>query len=184
MSRTTDVQRTARCVQLGGVIVYPTEAVYGLGCDPGNRAALQRLLKIKARKPDKGLVLVAENLDQLEPFIQPFSPTIRARTAPTWPGPVTWVVPARATIDPLLSGSRSTLAVRVSAHPTVRALCNACSHALVSTSANISGQIPLLDPADIDTAFTDLADLFLDGLLGDEPCATSIFDATSGLRLR
>jgi len=171
-------------IKAGEIIAYPTEAIYGLGCDPQNHAALTRLLKLKSRASNKGLILVASNRAQLDPFIDNQNPAILERANKSWPGPVTWIMPASKLCHPLLTGGRPTIAVRISAHPVVRDLCDGCEHALVSTSANISGDIPLANAEDIADAFApDIAGV-VEGQLGGLENATSIFDASTGVQLR
>jgi L-threonylcarbamoyladenylate synthase len=136
------LRAVARVVQAGGIVAYPTEAVYGLGCDPWNEEAVRRLLALKRRSLHKGLILIAADFTQLAPFLQPLAADDQARLAATWPGPYTWLIPTRADTPYWLRGRHDTLAVRVTAHPLAAALCRACGHALVSTSANFSGHPP------------------------------------------
>jgi len=171
-------------VKAGKIIAYPTEAIYGLGCDPQNHEALSRLLKLKSRASNKGLILAASSTSQLEPFIDRQNPAILEHAKKSWPGPVTWIVPASNLCHPLLTGDRPTIAVRVSAHPVVRDLCDLCGHALVSTSANISGEKPLANAEDIATTFASSIAGIVEGSLGGLENATSIFDASTGVQLR
>lgn len=136
------LRMAARTIHAGGIIAYPTEAVYGLGCDPNNAEALQRLLAIKQRPAHKGLILIAADFAQLAPFLQPLCAADQAILDATWPGPCTWLVPALPSTPNWLRGRHDTLAVRVTAHHLAAALCQACGHALVSTSANISNRPP------------------------------------------
>jgi len=159
----------ATAVKAGKLIAYPTEAIYGLGCDPRNQEALAHLLKLKSRASDKGLIVIASNTTQLDPFIDKQNPALLERASDSWPGPVTWIMP---------------IAVRVSAHPVVRELCDQCGHALVSTSANISGELPLADADAITEAFASSIAGVVKGALGGLASATSIFDATTGVQLR
>ena len=119
------MQRAADLLLMGGIVAYPTEAVYGLGCDPLNRAAVYRLLALKRRPVDKGLILIASRFDQLRPFVQPVDDDVRQRLDDTWPGPNTWLLPARTDCPAWLRGRHRTLAVRVTAHPLAAALCDA-----------------------------------------------------------
>jgi L-threonylcarbamoyladenylate synthase len=136
------LQAAARVVGAGGIIAYPTEAVFGLGCDPLDRLAVTRLLVIKRRSWQKGLILIAADFAQLKPFLQPLTAAEYGQLAATWPGPFTWLIPACKTTPRWLRGRHETLAVRVTAHPLAARLCRYCGHALVSTSANLSGQPP------------------------------------------
>ena len=104
MARTVDIEQAAALLHGGGLLAYPTEAVWGLGCDPDNEAAVLRLLQLKQRPLDKGLILVASSLDPLRPWLDlPALPPARlAAVLATWPGPNTWVMPAAADAPPTL----------------------------------------------------------------------------------
>lgn len=132
----------AKCVEQGGVIAYPTEHCFGLGCDPADRGALQRILDIKQRKADQGLILVANSIEQLSPYVDfaMLSEDQRTRIEASWPGFVSWLIPARDGCEPLLCGSHRTQAVRVSAFELIQDLCQQANSALVSTSANRHAQ--------------------------------------------
>ncbi len=129
-------------VKQGGLIAYPTESCFGLGCDPTNRNAVQRLLKLKGRPQHKGLILIASAIRQLRPYVASLSPEQALRLAATWPGPHTWLLPASRNCPPWLTGKHHTIAVRVTAHAPAARLCKGLGMALVSTSANISGARP------------------------------------------
>lgn len=126
------------------VIAYPTEAVFGLGCDPDSELAVSRLLALKQRPPDKGLILIAANYQQLQPYIDDtqLSPAQYAAAMACWPGAVTLIFPAKTTTPHWLTGRFNSLAVRVSNHPAVTSLCQAYGKPLVSTSANRTGVLP------------------------------------------
>ncbi|KPK56608.1 MAG: tRNA threonylcarbamoyladenosine biosynthesis protein RimN [Thiotrichales bacterium SG8_50] len=174
----------ASVLQRGGIAAYPTEAVYGLGCDPDNSLALERLLAVKGRDAAKGFILIASSLVQLEPYIEPFDETLSERVAATWPGPVTWLVPVRGDVSPLLSGGRDTLAVRVTAHPLAAALCDAYGGALVSTSANLSGVPPARSALAVQRMLGGRIDFILHGDVGTLRRPTEIRDARSGAIVR
>lgn len=125
----------------GGVLAYPTEAVFGLGCDPANPFAVAHLLELKQRDWRKGLILVAAERTQLTPWVD-LDEDAWTQLSAQWPGPRTWVVPARSGTPDWITGGRDEIAVRISAHPTVHALCRQCNSALVSTSANPNGRQP------------------------------------------
>lgn len=168
----------------GGVVAYPTEGVYGLGCDPRDAAAVARLLALKGRPPTVGLILIASEFNQLAPWLAPLDRALEARAAATWPGPVTWVWPAAAAVDPALTGGRRTLAVRVTAHPAAKALCHEFGNPLVSTSANRHGEPPARTAAEVRAAFGDALDAVVDAPCGDLAGPTSIRDALTGEVLR
>jgi len=137
-----DYRGLRQFLRRGGLIAYPTESCYGLGCDPGNRLGVQRLLKLKGRPQHKGLILIAANFRQLQPFVATLTEAQRQQLAATWPGPHTWLVPATRNCLPWLTGRHHTIAVRVTAHTGAARLCRSLGMALVSTSANASGAKP------------------------------------------
>lgn len=171
------IKQAATIVLSGGIIAYPTEAVYGLGCNPVDTTAVIRLLNLKQRPIEKGLILVAACIEQLEPFIAIPNDTIRQKISATWPGPVTWVLPAKAGIPPILTGAHTTLAVRVSAHPVVQALCREIDQPLVSTSANIKSAPPARSALTVQRIFGQNIDFILHGPVNTSANPTEIRDA-------
>jgi L-threonylcarbamoyladenylate synthase len=178
------IRSAARVVRRGGVIAYPTEAVFGLGCLPEDRAAVMRLLRIKRRSWRKGLILIAADFTQLEPYVELPAEPKRGAVLATWPGPHTWVLDARRGTPPWISGGRAGVAVRVTAHPLARELCRLAGSALVSTSANVSRRPPQRSLIRLRRDFGRAVDYILAGPLGDEPRPTRIRDARSGSVLR
>lgn len=136
------LKQAVRSLERGGVIAYPTEAIYGLGCDPLNPEAVHRVLDLKQRDPAKGLILIASSFRQLKPFLKPVRKKANKQLKQSWPGPVTWLLPANPECPTWLTGHHDTLAVRVTAHPGCRALCRAFKGPVISTSANLSQQQP------------------------------------------
>ena len=134
------VHRAVAYLRAGGVIAYPTETIWGLGCDPLNPEAVLRLLALKRRSPTKGLILVAGELSQLQGWIKPSSPVQIQALLDAWPVPVTWLFPAQEHVPPWIRGQHHSVAVRLSTSPLIRSLCRGLGGALVSTSANISGR--------------------------------------------
>lgn len=178
------LRTAARLLHDGAVIAYPTEAVYGLGCDPLNPDAVMRLLALKQRPMSAGLILIAADLSQVEPFLQPLSVALRRKVSATWPGPVTWLLPARAAVPVWLRGRHACLAVRVTAHAGAAALCRQFGGALVSTSANPRGQIPARSALRVRRYFADRLDYLLPGPLGGRRHPSEIRDARTGRILR
>jgi len=178
------VSQAARCIRRGGIVAYPTEAVFGLGCDPANPRAVMRLLAIKQRPVEKGLILVAASLQQLQPWIAPLSRRQLQRLERSWPGPHTWLVAAAEHCPDWLTGGRDTLAVRVSAHPVVQRLCLAAGRALVSTSANPAGKTPARSRLQIRLRFPTGIDDYLPGELGGLQQPTRIRDLETGRVIR
>lgn len=170
-------------VRRGGLIAYPTESCYGLGCDPRNVRALKRLIALKGRGAAKGLLLIADTFRRLAPFVGALKPAERARMAKTWPGPVTWVVPASSACPALLTGGRRTLGVRVTAHPAAVRLCRALGMALVSTSANKSGRKPAKTAAECRRIFGRRVRV-LAGRIGARRRPSTLIDLATGTVLR
>lgn len=186
MATPLSVEDATDRLQQGGVIAYPTEAVWGVGCDPFNERAVHRLLSIKQRPVDKGLILIAAELNQLRSCLNLSAlPVERLEDVlASWPGPHTWVMPASERAPAWITGAHTGLAVRVSAHPVVVALCRAFGGPLVSTSANLSGQPAPLQRAELDPALLARLDGVTDGETGGLLRATPIRDARSGRQLR
>ena len=178
------LRQAARVIHGGGLIAYPTEAIYGLGCDPLDAAAVQRLLALKERPMDKGLILIAADIDQLRPYLAPLSTKDETTVLATWPGPVTWLLPARPETPHWLRGTHDTLAVRITDHPLAAALCRQLGHPLVSTSANRSGQPPARTPLTVQRQLGRTLDLIVSGPLGNQTRPTIIRDLVSGQILR
>lgn len=178
------IRHAARIVRGGGVVAYPTEAVFGLGCLPRDRIAVGRVLAIKRRSWRKGLILIGATLSQVERYaVLPPEPR-RGEVLATWPGPHTWVLDARADAPRWITGGRSSVAVRVTAHPLARALCVAAGEALVSTSANVSRRPPHRRLLRLRRELGLRVDYVLAGPLGGLAEPTSIRDGRSGTILR
>lgn len=167
----------------GGLVAYPTESCYGLGCDPRNLRALKRLIQLKGRDAAKGLLLIADHIKRLQPFMNPPSTADRIRMQRSWPGPVTWVVPASSACPPLLTGGRPTIAVRVTAHPVAARLCRSLGMALVSTSANKSGQKPAQTAAECRRMFGAQVRVIA-GRIGQRRRPSTLIDLATGTILR
>ena len=167
----------------GGLIAYPTESCYGLGCDPRNLRALKRLIALKGRSAAKGLLLIADHFKRLQPFMRPLAPADRDRLARSWPGPVSWVVPASSACLPLLTGRRPTIAVRVTAHPGAARLCRSLGMALVSTSANTSGKKPAKTAAECRRIFGTRVRVIA-GRIGQRRRPSTLIDLATGTLLR
>ena len=173
------LRQTARIIGQGGIIAYPTEAVFGLGCDPLNPNAVMRLLALKHRPVEKGLILIASNIEQLDPFMAQLNTKQQDTLMASWPGPATWLVPARPETPIWLKGHHDTIAVRVTDHPIAAALCQTVEHALVSTSANQTGQQPAKRPIQVRRYFHNTLDRIVTGPLGNLANPTAIRDLHS-----
>lgn len=179
-----DLREAAALVRRGGIVAYPTEACYGLGCDPRNHAAVHRLLAIKRRHWSAGLILIADRFERLAPYLADVPPPLAARAQATWPGPHTWLWPARRGVSRWLRGEHDSLAVRVTAHDGAARLCRCLCAPLVSTSANRHGHAPALTADAVRRAFGAEVDCVLAGALGASPRPTEIRDLLTGEVLR
>ena len=180
----SSLAETVDALARGGIIAYPTEAVYGLGCNPADAEAVERLLALKQRPAHKGLILIAADLEALSPWIAALDETLRARVMPTWPGATTWLLPAASDCPTRVRGEHETLAVRITAHPGAAELCRAWGGALVSTSANRSGETPARTAAEVRQGLGDALDALLVGEVGTLAGPTPIRDARTGATLR
>ncbi|MEH6456901.1 MAG: Sua5/YciO/YrdC/YwlC family protein [Cocleimonas sp.] len=165
----------------GAVFAYPTEAVYGLGCDPSNEAAVTRLLEIKQRPVNKGLILIASDFSQVEIYLKPLTEN---QLAFTQPSETTYIYQAKESAPKWLTGDFNSLAVRITKHPLVRQLCKELNSALVSTSANLTGEEPAKTADEVAIALDGLIDVILDGETGELDKPTQIRDSISGQIIR
>jgi len=149
----TSYRRIAEYLKRGGLIAYPTESCYGLGCDPANRAAVQRLLRLKQRPQRKGLILIASSSQQIAHFLQPLTLVQQQQLREAGAQAITYLMPARESAPRWLRGAHDTLAVRLTTHPFAKQLCQGVHSALVSTSANRSGQRPVKTYAECQRLF-------------------------------
>ena len=178
------ISQAVQCLRDGEVIAYPTEAVYGLGCDPGNEPAVRRLLALKDRPAEAGLILIADSFEHFKPFILPLSNEMKERAMAAWPGPVTWLFPRRENVPDWLAGEHPTIALRLTAHPVCRALCAAFSGAIVSTSANPGRAEPARSVTQLEQYFDSGLAGVVEGQLGGESRPSEIRDLVSGQVLR
>lgn len=138
-----------------GVLAYPTESVFGLGCDPDCESAVLALLRLKKRPIEKGLILIASDYSQLAAYVDEsaIKPSQKQQALNSWPAPITWIFPKNASTPYFLTGAFDSIAVRVTRHPLVRQLCDRFGKPLVSTSANLSGQDPCRTMFDVQKQF-------------------------------
>ncbi len=178
------IARAVNALQHGGVIAYPTESVFGLGCDPDNPAAVRRILELKHRPAEKGLILIAASFPPLQKYLLPLGDDLQQRVFATWPGPYTWLWPVQDGVSSLLRGQYASLAVRVSAHPVVVALCDAWGGAIVSTSANPLGLPPARNAVEVREYFDDKLDVIIEAEVGGSAQPTEIRDAVTNRIIR
>jgi|AntDeeMinimDraft_5_1070356.scaffolds.fasta_scaffold04759_3 L-threonylcarbamoyladenylate synthase len=182
------LENAVHALRDGQVIACPTEAVWGLSCDPHNAAALTRLVRMKAREPAKGVIVVAASIAQLEPWLKGLPYALYAPLLASWPGPVTWLVPDNGTAHVLVRGDHACVALRVTDHPGMQALCQAFGGPLVSTSANRAGEPPAMSATEARAIFGAESGgelgAIVAGELGGRTRPSQIRDLASGRVLR
>lgn len=186
----TDIASAVTALQLGKVIAYPTEAVFGVGCDPDNSQAIESLLQVKQRPKSKGLILIAADFSQLTPYIaaDTLSMEQTQRMLASWrdsagvkdKAAVTWVVPASTRCSNWLTGQFDSIAIRVCDHPVVQQLCLAFGKPITSTSANLSGLEPCRSTAEVQQQLADKVAVIVDAATGGRSVPSEIRDITTG----
>jgi L-threonylcarbamoyladenylate synthase len=173
----------AALLRAGGVLAYPTEAVFGLGCDPDNRVAFEKIFALKQRPPEQGVLLIASDFSQIADWIVA-PPDAIARAQATWPGPHTWIFPRSPRVPDWVAGGHGGIALRITAHPIAGALCAAFGSPVVSTSANRHGEPPARSAEEIETIFGAELDGVLHGATSGMMRPTPIADAVTGAIIR
>lgn len=185
MNKHINIQQAVSLLKSGRVIAYPTESVWGLGCDPFNDDAVQRIITIKGRQQNQGLICIAASVDQFAPFVGELDASRWAELNASWPGPVTWVCPAAESTPSLLRGEDGeTVAIRVTNHTLCQVLCQRFGGPVVSTSANLHGQAPVCQVDSLSPEIVGAIDGILDGPVGGRDRPSKICRAIDGLVIR
>lgn len=173
-------------MRAGQVVAYPTEAVFGLGCDPHNESAVQAVAALKGRGLGQGFLVVGASFAHVAPFVDlsRVPSDALARAMATWPGPFTWIFPASARTPAWLTGAHTGVAVRVTAHPAAARVCAAFGGAILSTSANPHGAPPATTAQEVHALFGAGLGAILDAPIGESPKPSTIRDALTGAVLR
>lgn len=174
-----EAREAARCIRCGGVIVYPTETVYGIGCDPWNRAAVERVLAMK-RRPRTAMLLLADSRRMVEDRFGMLDPLSALLADAFWPGPLTLVIKSSVECPDYLIGPTGGVAVRVTAHPLCTEIIREFGGPIVSTSANLSGEPPVAAFKDACELFGGEADMILESREPATGTPSTIVDTMSG----
>lgn len=166
------------------MVAYPTEHCYGLGCDPGNTDAIKRILRMKRRRREKGLILISDRVIRLNDYIRYLPEGFREEILQSWPGPFTWLIPARGNVSRWLRGKHGSIAVRVTGHFEAKTLCRLAGTALVSTSANRSGKAMLTNSKKVEQEFRVEVDYVVKGRVGFASGPSTIRDGITGKVIR
>lgn len=179
------IQFAAHVIRHGGVIAYPTETVWGLGCDPFNELAVRRLLSLKNRAQEKGLILITGQVEQLEPMLKGLSPELKSRFIAPQTEPTTWLVPdVNDLIPDFVKGRFSSVATRLTEYAVVSRLTHHFGGPIVSTSANKAGKEPATSVFKLRQVFGAELDYILPAPLGGFSKPSTIRDLTTGAILR
>jgi len=178
------IQQAVNIIQNGGVIAYATEAVYGLGCDPDNDHAIEHILEIKGRNAKQGFILIASEVNQLKKYLGELNANEKKALATSWPKPTTLILTANDSISDLITGGRSTIAVRITSHHDTKKLCEALGHPLISTSANLSGQPAIRNVWQLEKVFATNVNYIFPSSLGRANKPSTIINASTGQVLR
>jgi L-threonylcarbamoyladenylate synthase len=180
-----NTQLACQNLKQGNIIAYPTEAVWGLGCDPYSEAAVSEILRLKNRPVHKGLILVSGSIDQFEPLLNKLSRGHKDTLSASWPGHITWLVPDSDKLIPgWVKGGHQSVAIRVSGHPIVQELCSAFGGPIVSTSANEAGEEAIRSRLILEDKFADKIACIVDGGLGQAAKPSEMRDLLSGRVIR
>ena len=176
--------QAAACLRQGQIIAYPTEAVFGLGCDPRNETAVTQLLSLKQRPAAAGLILIGSSIEQFSPWIGEVTEAQLHEAGMTWPGPVTWLFPRGEDVPDSIAGEHKTIAIRVTAHLPSVELCNAFGGPVVSTSANPHSAPPARSAGEVENYFGPYLGGILAGPLGGRTVTSEIRDLQTGKVIR
>ena len=185
----TDLNYAVEMLKQGHVIAYPTEAVWGLGCDPNQEQAFQKILNLKKRPIEKGVILLAEDIERIRHLLDPLEKSIQAQIIASWQPlktqqrATTWLLPVSDAIPKWIYGQHDRVAIRVTQHPLCQNLCRAFDGLIVSTSANPAGLTPAKNAQQVRDYFQDQL-YILDGALGQSPEPSRILDAVTGAIIR
>jgi len=173
-----DLEPAVSALRQGGLVVYPTETLYGIGADATSDAALARLVLVKGREAGKAVSVLVDSRAMLDDLVDSVSPVAEKLMRAFWPGPLTLAFAAKRGISPILTGGGDTIAARISSHPLARALVERLGRPLTSTSANPSGAEPALDVAAARGYFGGAIDAYVDGGRVSGGAASSVVDCS------
>ena len=173
----------AQILRDGGVVAHACEGVWGLACDPWKIDSVRRILRIKQRPEDKGLIVIGASEAEFARELEGVPSNVRRTIVESWPGRTTWIVPNER-FPSCVTGDRPTIAVRVPGHEQARQLCQRFGGPLISTSANISEEEPARTVVEVQQIFGELLDMVLPGSIGDAEGPSEIRSAMNGARLR
>lgn len=173
----------AQICRAGGIIAYPTESVYGLGCDPLDEDAVYRILELKQRPVEKGLILLADSLQKILPYID-ISTQQQTQLIQQTDKPTTWLVPASSATPFWIRGAHSKVAVRITSHTVAKKLCAQLPWPLVSTSANPAGKPPARNAMRVQQYFKNQIDMLISAPVNKQGSPSVIRDLETNQVMR
>lgn len=171
------ISRIVDCLKQGGIIAYPTDTTYGIGCDIFNKKGLKRIYQVKERDPRKPFSFICSDLSDVASYSQVSNFAFKTMRRHL-PGPYTFVLEATRTVPDLLTTRQKTVGIRIPENPIALAIVRELGHPLVTTSANISGGDAIHSPEEIEATMGKMLDMVVDGgvLLGDPSSVISLID--------
>ncbi len=177
--QTIDSYTASNLLHDGEIIIYPTESIYGIGCDPWNESSVNKIYEIKNRPSNKPMIIVGSDIAQIEKLVDVRS--LNRSVIDSWPGHSTWLIPSNKSCPPWLKDAiTAKVAIRISEHETVKKLCIDFGKPLISTSANLSEVLPSKDKAEIEKIFSSSIEYIVEGLLGGSESPSIIRDMLTG----
>ncbi|MEC7885498.1 MAG: L-threonylcarbamoyladenylate synthase [Pseudomonadota bacterium] len=168
----------------GKIVAYPTESVFGIGCDPENEKSINKIIAIKNRSKQKGLIIIADEVKKLSKFIHKDYLDLFIKKSDIESKPTTWIVPSSKHVLNLVKGEDSSVALRITQHPIASRICKYSNKAIISTSANISSKTPAKNSNEILMQFGEEIDIIVDGRVGDSIKPTQIVDLITNKVIR
>ena len=175
-----ELEKAVRFLGSDGVVVFPTDTLYGLGADVFSLPALQRIFSIKGRPPELALPVLVAGLDQVEAVALPMSGEARRLAQRFWPGPLTLVMRRSPQLPDLVTGGADTVAVRMPGHPVPLELARRLGRPITGTSANLSGRPDLLDLDALESQLGHLVDYIIRAGPAPTGTASTVVDITGG----
>jgi L-threonylcarbamoyladenylate synthase len=183
-SRHTNTSLAVHQLHLQGVIAYPTEAVWGLGCDPYSYSAVAKILSLKSRPEHKGVILIACDWQQFSPFTEGLTATQLDQLQQPISKPITWLIPHNGVAPDWIVGDHDTLAIRVTSHPLAASLCRSFGGPIVSTSANPQGLPEATSSLKVRSYFGRRLDAIASGTIGSATAPSEIRHLLNGKIIR
>jgi len=177
LQNNNEITEFIESVKKGAIFAYPTEAVFGLGCDINNKYAIQKILNIKKRDISKGLIVISDNLEKVRNLVDDnyFKIFVDENSGST---PTTWLCPASDLVLPEITGDSKKIAIRITKHDISKSICKLLDMPIISTSANIAGEKPVTKQDGLKSFFDDI-DYTVDGEVGNNKKPSRIIDLIS-----